>query len=68
MQFLGHSWVDVLKIDIEGGEWAVLDDLLQNETHLPFTQLQVQCHDVLLQQLHICPCALMQFMCTVEIN
>src|SRR5262245_14315827 len=27
---LGHQRIDVLKIDIEGGEYAVLDDLLRS--------------------------------------
>jgi hypothetical protein len=28
MKDLGHEWVDVLKMDIEGGEWQVLKGLL----------------------------------------
>jgi hypothetical protein len=41
VQELGHNWVDVLKIDIEGAEWEVLDNLLNQTGTLPFTQLQV---------------------------
>ena len=45
MADLGHDWVDVLKIDIEGAEWAVLKALLKTGAVLPFTQLQVRaCH------------------------
>ena len=42
MAELGHDWVDVLKIDIEGGEWSVLKALLDTGRVLPFTQLQVR--------------------------
>lgn len=41
MQELGHDWVDVLKIDIEGAEWEVLDSILRTPGIAPFTQLQV---------------------------
>jgi hypothetical protein len=43
LQELGHAWVDVLKIDIEGGEWEVLDGILREPGVVPFTQLQVRC-------------------------
>lgn len=42
VQELGHTWIDVLKIDIEGAEWKVFDALLELPGPLPFTQLQVQ--------------------------
>lgn len=42
MQELGHDWVDVLKIDIEGAEWEVLDSILRSPGIAPFTQLQVE--------------------------
>ena len=42
MADLGHDWVDVLKIDIEGAEWSVLKALLETGKALPFTQLQVR--------------------------
>jgi hypothetical protein len=41
MRELHHTWVDVLKIDIEGAEWPVLKALLQSKRPLPFTQMQV---------------------------
>ena len=41
-QELGHSWIDVLKMDIEGSEWGVLEQLLLERKLLPFTQLQVR--------------------------
>eukprot|EP00884_Botryococcus_braunii_P008611 jgi/Botrbrau1/17751/Bobra.0127s0011.2 len=41
---LGHTWIDVLKIDIEGFEWEVLESLLDQPGPLPFTQLQVEYH------------------------
>ena len=44
MAELGHDWVDVLKIDIEGAEWPVLKALLKTGKVLPFTQLQVRLH------------------------
>ena len=42
---LQHQWVDVLKMDVEGAEWQVLDSWyrLQNRT-LPATQLLVEFH------------------------
>ena len=27
---LGHSYIDVLKVDIEGDEWDIFDDLFNN--------------------------------------
>ena len=42
MKELKHSWVDVLKIDIEGAEWPVLKALVKSKKALPFTQLQVR--------------------------
>ena len=41
MKELKHSWIDVLKIDIEGAEWPVLKALIRSKKALPFTQLQV---------------------------
>jgi hypothetical protein len=41
MKELGHDWVDVLKIDIEGNEWAVLKDLIGRKEGFPCTQMQV---------------------------
>ena len=41
MSDLGHRWIDVLKIDIEGAEWRALEGLVAKQAPLPFTQLQV---------------------------
>lgn len=35
----GVAWIDILKIDIEGGEWAVFAELLDSGKPLPFTQV-----------------------------
>jgi len=42
MHLLGHDHIDVLKIDIEGGEYPVLDDLLASR--LQVRQLLVEFH------------------------
>jgi len=42
LRLLGHDRLDVLKMDIEGGEYAVLDDLLADG--LPVRQLLVEFH------------------------
>ena len=41
MKELGHAWVDVLKIDIEGNEWPVLEAMIADKAPLMFTQMQV---------------------------
>ena len=41
MKELGHQWVDVLKIDIEGNEWPVLEGMIKDKAPLMFTQMQV---------------------------
>ena len=41
MKELGHQWVDVLKIDIEGNEWPVLEGMIKDKEPLMFTQMQV---------------------------
>ena len=43
MQDLGHVRVDVLKMDIEGAEWDVLDAMLE-KGDLPFNQMQLELH------------------------
>ncbi|MDO5509584.1 MAG: FkbM family methyltransferase [Weeksellaceae bacterium] len=43
MQANGHSSIDVLKIDIEGSEYAVLEDILRKE--LDVKQICVEFHD-----------------------
>ncbi|KAG0066753.1 hypothetical protein BGZ93_003026 [Podila epicladia] len=42
----GHTWIDVLKIDIEGYEFQVLTDLMNayEGKILPFSQLQIEFH------------------------
>jgi Methyltransferase FkbM domain len=43
----GHSFIDILKIDIEGAEFATLEALLAAYAHepsLPFGQLQLEIH------------------------
>ena len=45
MNELGHEWVDVLKMDIEGHEWGVLEGMIADKTPFQFTQMQVRCHD-----------------------
>jgi FkbM family methyltransferase len=39
-----HAYLDILKIDIEGSEYLVLEDLVATD-FLPFTQLLVEWHD-----------------------
>ena len=45
MEQLGHDRVDVLKMDIEGAEYEVLDDVLRSD--IPITQLLVEFHHFL---------------------
>merc|ERR1712232_134077 len=44
MKRFGHQKLDVLKIDIEGSEYGVLEQLIK-ENWLPFTQLLVEYHN-----------------------
>lgn len=45
MQSLNHKWIDVLKIDIEGFEYGVLQQLMKtSKSQLPVTQLLVEFH------------------------
>lgn len=44
MKHLGHNNIDVLKMDIEGSEYGVIDDLLQ-EKIFPI-QLLIEFHDI----------------------
>lgn len=41
---LGHTHIDVLKMDIEGAEYAVLEDWLGDPERIPVTQLLVEFH------------------------
>ena len=43
MNELGHRHIDLLKLDIEGAEYEVLENVL--EANIPFTQLVVEYHD-----------------------
>jgi len=40
----GHDWIDILKIDIEGYEFEVLDHFMAEDKVLPFGQLQLEIH------------------------
>jgi FkbM family methyltransferase len=42
MQELGHDRIDLLKMDIEGAEYAVIDDLVKNK--IPIGQICVEFH------------------------
>jgi hypothetical protein len=42
MNDLGHSHIDLLKMDIEGAEYDVIDDFLDHEIHV--SQLLVEFH------------------------
>ena len=45
MAALGHAWVDVLKVDIEGHEWDMFLGFFDTpDAHLPVTQLLVEFH------------------------
>merc|ERR1712232_1163355 len=43
MSRLGHSWIDILKVDVEASEWSVFKALIQAGT-LPFSQLLIELH------------------------
>jgi FkbM family methyltransferase len=42
MRKLGHRWIDLLKMDIEGAEYSVISDFLGSE--IPVRQLLVEFH------------------------
>jgi FkbM family methyltransferase len=42
MQRLGHNRIDLLKVDIEGAEYTVLQDLIQER--IPVTQILIEFH------------------------
>ncbi|KAG0291928.1 hypothetical protein BGZ97_005746 [Linnemannia gamsii] len=44
MEENGHDWIDVLKIDIEGNEFAALNAMMDQFKVLPFSQLQLEIH------------------------
>ncbi|KAF9317178.1 hypothetical protein BG003_001102 [Podila horticola] len=39
-----HTWIDILRIDIEGGEYQAFDTILKDFDTLPFSQLLIQLH------------------------
>jgi FkbM family methyltransferase len=43
IKILGHSQIDVLKMDIEGAEYTVLDSIL--ESSVPINQILIEFHD-----------------------
>jgi hypothetical protein len=44
LQTLGHNWIDVFKIDVEGSEFETFAALGELEDGMRFTQLQVEVH------------------------
>ena len=38
------TWLDILKIDVEGAEWEVFMEYFDMKTPLPFTQVLVEVH------------------------
>ena len=45
MENLKHAWVDVLKVDVEGAEWDILQDFYSaGNASLPVTQLLIELH------------------------
>ncbi|KAK3262347.1 hypothetical protein CYMTET_28792, partial [Cymbomonas tetramitiformis] len=53
MAHLNISFIDILKVDIEGSEWEVFDSLLQQQfDHLPVGQILIELHLPQSTQLH----------------
>jgi hypothetical protein len=44
LQALGHDWVDVFKIDVEGSEYGTFEYLTSHKDGMRFTQIQVEIH------------------------
>ncbi len=44
MKKLGHKYIDLLKMDIEGAEYEVIDDIINN--NIPIKQLLIEFHHV----------------------
>jgi FkbM family methyltransferase len=44
MKELGHTKIDILKMDIEGAEYAVIDDILRKDNPLRIDQILVEFH------------------------
>ena len=46
MQENGHAWIDLMKMDIDYGEWKVLDAMIAQGRRMPLTQAQIEFHVV----------------------
>jgi hypothetical protein len=46
MQENGHAWIDLMKKDIDYGEWKVLDAMIAQGRRMPLTQAQIEFHVV----------------------
>lgn len=44
MAELNIPWLDILKIDIEGAEWSVFLEMLEEGMPMPFTQILIEIH------------------------
>jgi hypothetical protein len=40
----GHEWIDFLKMDVEGSEFGVLSQIMDEFETLPFSQMQLEVH------------------------
>ena len=43
MKGFGHKWIDVLKMDIEGGEWDFFENLFKEAKSIPVGQVRFDC-------------------------
>lgn len=45
MEKNNHDWIDIFKIDVEGGEWEILKAIVDDFPNgLPFGQMQIEVH------------------------
>lgn len=44
MRSLGHKKIDIIKMDIEGGEWSIFEALFAENEHFPCAQILVELH------------------------
>lgn len=51
MQDLGHDHIDILKMDIEGAEWALIPDIINS--HLDIYQILIEFHHLLFRQVGV---------------
>jgi hypothetical protein len=42
MEELGHSWIDILKVDIDGAEWRSFDYIYKEMHTVPASQIQIE--------------------------